>query len=329
MTRLSAKYLGKRLLIAYVTLLVIMTLIFLLLRAMPGGFVESMITPEMTAAQADRIREVWGANDPLYVQYGRFLVNYQTGNFGWSPHWNEAVWGLLLRRLPRTVILFGAIFVVGYMIGPLVGMYLGWWRGSATDQGVFTGGLLAYSAPVFWLAWLFIWFFNYYTGWLPSAYLKTQFPTFAITPLNVTLDMLRHLALPLLSVAVVAWVGPMLVMRTQMNNVVDTNYVRLARAKGLPERTVMIKHAARNALIPVATSAIVGIAFILDGSVIIENLFNWPGLGQLIITGIVQRDFPTVQALFFVLSVLIIVFRLVTDVVYTYLDPRIDFEEGA
>jgi peptide/nickel transport system permease protein len=141
--------------------------------------------------------------------------------------------------------------------------------------------------------------------------------------------MLRHLALPLLSVAVVAWVGPMLVMRTQMNNVVDTNYVRLARAKGLSERTVMIKHAARNALIPVATSAIVGIAFILDGSVIIENLFNWPGLGQLIITGIVQRDFPTVQALFFVLSVLIIAFRLVTDVVYTYLDPRIDFEEGA
>jgi len=110
-----------------------------------------------------------------------------------------------------------------------------------------------------------------------------------------------------------------------MNNVTSEDYVFLAQAKGLSERTVMIKHAARNALIPVATQAIVGLAFLLDGSVIIENVFSWPGLGQVIVTSVLSRDYPVSQAAFFMLAILIIVMRLATDIAYTYLDPRIKF----
>ncbi len=329
MTRISAKYLAKRLIISYVTILIIMTLLFILLRSMPGDFISGMITPEMTKAQVSRLREQWGLNDPLWLQYLRFIFNYQVGNFGWSPTWNTPVWQLVVRRLPRTIILFGGIFIVGFMIGPLVGMYLGWWRGTKRDQSIFTSGLLAYSMPVFWIAWLFIWLFNFELGWLPSAYMLTPFPEFAVTPLAVIRDLLWHITLPLVSVASVSWVGSMLVMRTQMNNVTDKDYVHLARAKGLSERTVMIKHAARNALIPVATQAIVGIAFVIDGSVIIENVFNWPGMGQILVQGVLNRDFPTTQAIFFVLAVLIVFARLLTDIAYTYLDPRIKFgEEG-
>ncbi|MFB6094607.1 MAG: ABC transporter permease [Halanaeroarchaeum sp.] len=328
MTRISAKYLGRRLVISYLTILLIMTLLFVLIRSMPGSFINVMTTSGMTAEQIERIREAWGLNEPLWRQYIQFMINYQMGNFGWSPTQNVPVWDLIVRRLPRTVILFGATFIAGYMIGPLVGMYLGWWRGTTRDQTIFTSGLFIYSMPAFWIAWLVIWLFNYHLEWLPSSYMLTKFAEFEWTAVSLIVDLMRHLALPMLSLIAVGWVGAMLVMRTTMNDVVDADYVFLADAKGVPERGVMIKHAARNALIPVATQAIVGIAFILDGAVLIENVFNYPGMGALLVTAVLNNDYPVTQSVFFMLSVLIIVMRLITDVAYTYLDPRIKFGQG-
>ena len=327
MTRISGRYLAKRIVVSYLTLLVIMSLLFVLLRSMPGSFVTTMITPQMTRAQIERIRETWGLNEPLWRQYVQFMINYQMGDFGRSPTYSTEVSALMLRRLPRTLILFGSTFIIGYIVGPLVGMYLGWWRGSNKDKAIFSSSLMMYSMPAFWIAWLFIWLFNYELGWFPSAYMFTQFPDFDWTAFTVMRDVLYHLALPLLSVSFIGWVGAMLIMRPSMNNVTDEGYVFLARAKGLSERTVMLKHAARNALIPVATGATVGLAFIIDGSVIIENVFSWPGMGQLIVEAVLNRDFPVAQASFFVIAVLIVVMRLLTDVVYTYLDPRIKFGE--
>ncbi|MFB6221625.1 MAG: ABC transporter permease [Halolamina sp.] len=328
MTRISARYLGKRLVISYLTLLVIMTLLFVLIRSMPGSFIMSMITPDMTPEEVEALREAWGLNEPIWGQYVDFMINYQTGNFGRSPTKRVPVWDLIIRRLPRTLILFGGLFLVGYIVGPIVGMYLGWWRGTSKDKSIFTASLLTYSMPAFWIAWLFIWVFNYELGWLPSTYMLTQFPEFEWTAINLIKDVLYHIALPLMSMSFIGWVGPMLVMRPSMNNVTGEDYVFLARAKGLSERTVMMKHAARNALIPVATQAIIGLAFLLDGSVIIENVFSWPGLGQIIVGAVLANDYPITQAAFFMLALLIVVMRLVTDIAYTFLDPRIKFGEG-
>jgi peptide/nickel transport system permease protein len=327
MTRISARYLGKRLLVSYLSLLVIMTIIFVLTKSMPGTFLTSMIGPEMTAEAVQQIRENWGLNEPLWKQYITFMVNYQTGDFGRSPNWNTPVWNLIARRLPQTLLLFGATFIVGYTVGPLVGMYLGWERGSSKDKSVFASSLFVYSMPAFWIAWLFIWLFNYELGWLPSAYMHAQFPEFEWTAVTVMINVLEHAILPVLSIVFVGWVGAMLIMRPSMNNVTDEEYVFLARAKGLSERTVMIKHAARNALIPVATGAVIAIAFLIDGAVIIENVFSWPGMGQLLVGAVLNNDTPTAMAIFFMLAVLIIGARLLTDIVYTYLDPRIKFGE--
>jgi peptide/nickel transport system permease protein len=327
MTRISAKYLSRRLIVSYATILVIMTLLFALIRSMPGSFINLMMSPGMTAEQIAALEARWGLNDPLWQQYIRFMFNYQVGNFGWSPTQNVPVWDLIVRRMPRTVILFGSTFIMGYMIGPLVGMYLGWLRGSTRDQAIFTGGLFMYSMPAFWIGWLVIWVFNYQLGWFPSSYLVTKFPEFEWTTWTIITDVLSHLALPVISVTAIAWVGSMLVMRTTMNDVTDSDYVFLAEAKGVPERAIMIKHAARNALIPVATQAIVGIAFILDGAVLIENVFNYPGMGLLLVDAVLNNDYPVTQAVFFVLAVMIVIMRLVTDVAYTYLDPRIKFGE--
>jgi peptide/nickel transport system permease protein len=325
MTRISARYLGKRLVISYLTLLVIMSLLFVLIRSMPGSFIGSMITPELDPEDIQQLRETWGLNEPIWRQYVEFMLNYQTGDFGRSPTYREPVWDVIVRRLPRTLVLFGAAFLFQYIVGPLIGMYLGWWRGTRKDKSLFTSSLLVYSMPAFWLAWLFIWLFNYELGWFPSTYMFTKFASFEWTTTAIIVDVLKHITLPLISIASVSWVGAMLVMRPAMNNVTSEDYVFLAQAKGLSERTVMIKHAARNALIPVATQAIVGLSFLLSGSVIIENVFSWPGLGEVIVSSVLQRDYPVSQAAFFMLAVLIITMRLLTDVAYTYLDPRIKF----
>ncbi|QLG29400.1 ABC transporter permease [Halorarum halophilum] len=305
-----------------------MSLLFLLLRSMPGSFVTGMITPGMTSEQVERIRQEWGLNEPMWKQYVNFMVNYQTGNFGRSPTHKTEVWSLIVRRMPRTIVLFGSTFLIGFVIGPLVGMYLGWWRGSTKDKSIFSTSLFVYSMPAFWIAWLFIWVFNYELGWLPSAYMFTQFPEFEWNAFTVMRDVLYHIALPLMSLTFIGWVGSMLIMRPTMNNVTDEGYVFLARAKGLSERTVMIKHAARNALIPVVTGAIISLAFLIDGAVIIEQVFNWPGMGALIVDAVLNNDMPVAQATFFMIAVMVVIMRLLTDVVYTYLDPRIKFGEN-
>lgn len=326
MTRISVRYLLYRLVVSYLTILLIMTIMFALIRSMPGDFVFYMTTPEMSAEDVEALREQWGLNAPLWQQYLSFMINYQIGEFGFSPNWNTEVWSLIERRMPRTLILFGAGFIVSYIVGPLIGMYLGWWRGTRRDKYTFTGGLLAYSMPSFWIAWLLIWVFNYELGLLPSTHMLPPFAE-SWSALSLMWRVLHHIALPLFSVAAVSWVGAMLVMRTQMNVVTDSDYVYLARAKGLSERSVMIKHAGRTALIPVATQAIVGIAFIIDGAVIIENVFSWPGMGELLVAAVLNNDYPTAQAVFVMLAVLIVVCRFLTDVAYTYIDPRIKFGE--
>ncbi|WP_044957697.1 ABC transporter permease [Halarchaeum acidiphilum] len=328
MTRFSAAYLARRLAVAYATLLAVMTVLFALLRAMPGSFVSAMTTPGMTAAQVARVRAAWGVDDPLWMRYLRFLYNYQTGHFGWSPTMHAPVAAVLARRLPRTLVLFGAAFLCCYAVGPLAGMLLGWYRDARPTPLALAVSLLVYATPVFWVAWLLVWLFDDALEWLPGRHMVTQFPSFAATPLAVAADFLRHLALPLLSVVLVGWVGAMLLVRPAMRDAARADYVHLARAKGLPERTVLFKHAGRNALVPVTASAAIALAFLVDGAVVTETVFSWPGMGRLIVTAVLNRDYPLAQAAFFLIAVLVVASRLCLDVAYTYLDPRIDFGGG-
>ncbi|GGM72098.1 peptide/nickel transport system permease protein [Halarchaeum rubridurum] len=325
MTRFALRYLLRRLVVAYATLLVVMTLLFVLLRAMPGSFVSAMTTPGMTTAQTARLEAAWGVHDPLWMQYLRFLLNYQTGNFGWSPTMHAPVAAVLARRLPRTLVLFGAAFLACYAVGPLVGMVLGWYRDARGGTLALALSLFVYATPVFWVAWLLVWLLDHRLGWLPSAHMVTQFPAFDVAPLPVALDFLRHLALPLLSVAAVGWVGATLLVRPAMRDAARSDYVDLARAKGLRERTVLFKHAGRNALLPVTTSAALALAFLVDGAVVTETVFSWPGMGRLIVTAVLDRDYPLAQAAFFLVAVVVVVARLGLDVAYTYLDPRLSF----
>lgn len=329
-TRISTQYLAKRLAVSVFVVWALLSILFLLLKAMPGDLTSLLINPNLKPEDIQAIREQYGLDDPLWKQYLKWVTSYAMLDFGYSLRSPEPVATLIFRRLPRTLVLFGTAYLINLTVGTITGIHFGWNRGSVTDRAGFTGGLALYSIPFFWLAWLLLFVFSYPgfgVSWLPDGHMTPSFVS-VFTAGELVSGVLIHLLIPAVSLALVGWAGTMLVMRTSMQEVLGTEYIEMARAKGLSPTTVKYKHAARNALIPVATQSIIGIAFLIDGSVIIETLFSWPGVGQLLFNSIVNRNFTVALASFFILGVLIVVLRLLTDVAYTYLDPRIKFGES-
>jgi peptide/nickel transport system permease protein len=329
-TRISTTYLLKRIAVSVLVIWALLTLIFLLLKAMPGDITTRLLNPNLEPADLQRLRERYGLDEPLWMQYLKWVRNYMLLDFGYSLTGTRRVTAIIMERLPRTLVLFGTAYLINLTVGTLAGIEFGWNRGSAEDKFGFAGGLTLYSIPFFWMAWLLLLVFAY-QGFgvqvFPQTHMTSAFKSVFDAP-TLVVDVLWHLFLPAGSLAVVGWAGTMLVMRTSMQEVLGKEYIQTARAKGLSPTTVKYKHAARNALIPVATQAIVGIAFLIDGSVIVESIFSWPGVGALLVQAILNRNFPVALAAFFMLGVLIVVFRLVTDVAYTFLDPRIKFGES-
>ena len=329
-TRISFRYLLNRLVVSVFIIWALLTLLFLLLKAMPGDVSTLIINPNLETADVEAMKERFGLNDPLWKQYLKWVVNYLTLDFGYSLRSPAPVIDLIAIRFPRTLVLFGTAFLLNFTVGLIAGIHFGWNRGSKTDRFGFVGGLTLYSVPFFWVAWMLLLVFSYKSfgvEWLPNAHMTSAFQS-QFTLWEFVTDVLWHMFLPAASLVMVGWAGTMLVMRTTMQEVLDAPYIQTARAKGLSPATIKYKHGARNALIPVATQAIVGIAFIIDGSVIVEAVFSWPGMGELLITSILGRDFTVALASFFMLGVLIVAMRFLTDIAYTYLDPRIKFGES-
>jgi peptide/nickel transport system permease protein len=310
-----------------VTIYILATLLFVLLHAMPGDIVNAMIKPGMSAEQVENIKQKFGLNEPLWKQYVDFITSYLFFEFGVSFKTFEPVSEQIKERIVPTLILFFPAFVLQYAIGIVTGTYFGWKRGTKTDLVGFISGLTLYSTPFFWFGWILLGVFAYSLGLFPGGSMLTPFVT-DFTWAEGTLDLLWHLVIPVFSLALIGWAGPMLVMRTSMQDVVNSDYIGFAKAQGYNENEVMMKFGARNALIPVVTQAIIGIAFMIDGSVIVETVFSWPGIGKLLVDSIFSRDLPTALAAFYILGVLIVILRLVTDVVYTIIDPRIAFGEN-
>lgn len=329
-TRISTRYLVKRLAVSVVVIWALLTLLFVLLKSMPGSLATQLLNPNLQPEDIRRIKEQYGLNDPLWMQYLKWLRNYAMLNFGYSMQSTEPVIDIIARRLPRTLVLFGTAYLINLTVGTLTGIEFGWRRGTRLDKTGFGVGLTLYSVPFFWLGWLLLLVFAY-EGFgisvFPTAHMTTAF-TSVFSAFGLVTNVLWHLVIPAASLAMVGWAGNMLVMRTSMQEVMDKEYITTARAKGLSPTVVKYKHAARNALIPVATQAIIAIAFIIDGSVIVETVFSWPGIGVLLVDAVLDRNFTVALASFFMLGVLIVVLRLLTDVAYTYLDPRIKFGES-
>jgi len=313
------RYLAVRLYSMGLTLLGLTVLIFLMLRLIPGTVVEQMIGADAVASPAmvAELKRFFGLDQPWYVQYGRWLGQLAHGDLGTSWRTGKPVVALILERLPVTLelTLFSVAFAL--VLGIAAGIVSAVRRDRAVDNITRVGTLLGLSVPVFWQGTMLILFFSLYLRWMPPV-VWVDFS--ADWRRNLTIMVLPALCLGTASAANVARTT-----RSCMLDVLGSEYVRTAAAKGLTGPAVVLKHALRNALIPVVTVAGLQIGILLGGTVVVEEVFTLPGIGRLVLWSIYQRDYPLTQSTILFIAVLFMAINLAVDLLYGYLDPRIRY----
>jgi ABC-type dipeptide/oligopeptide/nickel transport system permease component len=276
-----------------------------------GDPVMLMLPGDASDQEIEELREHLGFNDPLSQQFLRFFFNAVRGDLGDSLYFHVPVMELVLERLPASLELAIAAMFIALIVAVPLGIISAVRRGTLLDMGSMFGALFGLSMPHFWLGIMLMLFFSVYLGWLPTSGRGT----------------LAHLCMPALSLGLPLMAMFARLTRSVMLEVLNLDYIRTARAKGLKESIVISKHALKNALIPLVTVAGMQFSALLGGTVIIETVFAWPGLGRLVVQAIFRRDYPLVQGIVFVLALIFVGMNLLVDILYVYLDPQISYTE--
>jgi peptide/nickel transport system permease protein len=311
------RYLIRRGLISIVTLIAISMVVFSILALAPGdplsGFANN---PNVPPELRQRLRQQLGIDDPIHEQYARWATQYIQGNWGISYTSRSEVSDYVLGRLPTTIAILGSAQLLALMIAIPVGVISAIKQYSLFDQFATTFAFLGFSLPTFFTGLLLIIIFSVKLGWLPFIYDST---VEGIWP-NIKQAIMPVTVLGLFGSATLTRF-----VRASMLEVINQDYVRTARAKGLREQTVVIAHAMRNAMIPVVTIVALQIPAIFGGAVVTEQIFSIPGIGSLLVSSIQSKDVPTVMAIAFGISILVVVFNIIADILYAVLDPRIKY----
>jgi peptide/nickel transport system permease protein len=316
-----ARYLVVRVYSMVVTLAGLTVLVFLMLRLIPGTVVEQMIGADAVVSQAmvDQLRRFFGLDQPWYVQYARWVGQLLQGDLGTSWRTGKPVLHLILERLPVTLEL--TVLAVGFavVLGVAAGIVSAVRQNRAIDHLTRVGALAGLSVPVFWQGTMLILFFSLYLRWMPPV---VWVDLFTDPRRNLTIMLLPAICLGTASAANIARTT-----RSGMLDVLRSEYVRTAMAKGLGGSAVVLKHALKNALIPVVTVAGLQVGILLGGAVVVEEVFTLPGVGRLVLWSIYQRDYPLTQSTILFIAALFMTVNLAVDLLYGYLEPRIRYGE--
>ncbi|WP_027681837.1 ABC transporter permease [Rhizobium leguminosarum] len=322
----ASRRIGQIVFRALLTLLMVASLNFALFRVIPGDPATMLLsgarigtTPEQIEAQ----RERWGLDRPLVPdQLLDYISSTVKGDLGYSFKFRgRQVADLLLERLPTTIALVGIAQIIAIAGGVMLGMYAGWRRGGAIDH-VATGASLAlYSTPAFWLGMLLVVVFSTGLGWLPGY--GAYSPGAGSGSLAWLADYARHLILPASTIALGLMGQYVLVARAAMSEVVTEDYMVTARAKGLTSGQMLMRHAFRNAMLPVVTLVTLNLGYVVAGAITVEAVFAWPGIGGLTVEALNARDYPVLQGIFLLLGASIVFANLLADLTYGFLDPRV------
>jgi peptide/nickel transport system permease protein len=323
-------YIIRRLLWMFPLLLGVSIICFGLLKQAPGDPVVAIIAAgresgqQLTTEDREALRELYGLNRPVYVQYVDWLREAVRGNFGNSTRMRQPVFDVIMMRLPNTMKLAGVSLVITLAIALPLGILSAVKQYSPTDYGLTFFSFVGISIPQFWLALMLLYAFGIWLGWLPVRGIQSA----TVEPglWNSVWDTVSHYILPVTSITLVGLAGYMRYQRAAMLEVIRQDYIRTARAKGLSEKKVIFKHAWRNALIPIIT--LMGYIFVIlvEGSVVVENIFSWPGMGQLAVMSLNQRDYPVMMGIVLLSSVLILFGTLLSDILYALVDPRVRYD---
>ena len=303
------RYVVRRLGYSLLSLVLLSLTIFFFVRV-TGDPAVLLVEPGASQADLDAIRKQFGLDQPLFVQYGHFVSSLVRGDLGQSFYYRTPVLELYLSRLPNSLVLAVAAMAFSLLIGIPTGIIAavrvnGWW-----DSAGKIFSLLGLSLPSFWVGLVMILFFSVYLGWLPSS----------------GAGSVAHVVMPAFALGWYFAAAHMRLTRSSMLEVLGSEYVKLARLKGLPESMVIAKHAFKNALIPVLTLAGINLVIMVNVAVVVETVFAWPGVGRLLYEGIAFRDFPVVQAVVLLAGGMIVIVNLLVDVLYAVIDPRIRLE---
>lgn len=319
-------YVLRRLLQAVPVILLIMVGSFLLIQLAPGDAVDALVG-DMGGADAafvERMRQEYGLDQSVLVQLWRYLVKLAQFDFGWSYVYEQPVATVLMSRLWVTMLLMIGALSAAFVIGVALGTIAARRAYSLTDNVISTLGLLFYAMPSFLLALLMILVFSVKLGWLPVSGIK-DIGAFH-TGWRLWVDVARHLVMPVAALSLIYMAFYMRLMRTSVLEVMDLDFVRTAKAKGAGGRRLMVHHVMRNALMPVITLLGLQVSTVLGGSVVIETIFALPGVGQLAYTSVIKRDLNTLMGIIFLASIIVLVVNIVTDLIYAWLDPRIELQ---
>jgi peptide/nickel transport system permease protein len=313
----------RRILVMIPQLLLLSLVIFVLAKAMPGDAVTGafMGNPDATPEQIEKIRDKYGLNDPWYEQYGRWLGKFVQGDMGQSYVHQQPVTTLLAGKINNTVLLSLCTLIVTYLIALPLGIIAGRWNDTWVDRLIVNYNYLAIATPTFVFALIMLFVFGFVLDWFPiggSVDIRTQDGSWAYL-----VSKAEHLVLPTMSGAILGTVGTIQYLR---NDIIDTklkDFVKTARAKGVPEGRVYTRHILRNSMLPIAAFLGLEITGLIAGSVFIETIYSYPGLGRLFIESIRQRDFTVVSALVMISGAAVIVGTMLSDIILSIVDPRI------
>ncbi len=321
-------YIFKRLLQAIPLLVGIATVTFFIVHIAPGDpmdvYMEKQHRKEVDSRVIEALRHKYGLDQPLPVQYVKWLRNLAQGDLGESFRYRRPVSELIKERVPYTLQLTVLALLLGAMLGIALGIISAVKQYSGLDKSLTVGSLVFYSMPEFWLAVMLVLLFAVNLRWLPTSQTRSlDYELFSLS--GKILDRLWHLILPVFVLGVASAAGTARYMRNQLLEVLSEEYVLAARARGLSERAVILKHALRNALIPIITIYGLELPFLLGGAVLIEKVFAWPGMGLLSVEAIEARDYPIILATSMIAAVLVVIGNLLADVIYAVVDPRISY----
>ena len=313
-------YLVRRLLLVGPVLLGVSVVVFMVLHLSPGDPAEIMLGPQATKEDLERLRTELGLTEPLPVQYARWLGHVVQGDLGRSLWMKRPVLGEVLGRFQATLILTGTALLLSTVGGIALGVASATRPNSLLDRLSAVASLFGVSMPVFWLGIVLMVIFALWLGWLPASGMYSPYGGGDLR------DLLAHLALPAVTLAAASVTIVARLTRSTMLETLGQDYIRTARAKGVVERLVVLRHGLRNALIPIVTVVGVQAGYLLGGAVLTETVFAWPGVGTLMVQGILARDFPLVQGCVLVVALCFVLVNLAVDALYAWLDPRIRLE---
>jgi peptide/nickel transport system permease protein len=312
------KYIGRRLLQAIPLLVGVSILAFAMMHLAPGGPLSVYtLNPTITAQDIERIKAVFGLDQPIYLQYARWAWGMFTGDWGNTFFGGRPVFAVIMERVPATFLLMGSAMAVAVLLGMSIGILGAFKRYSLFDYLATTGAMVALSFPTFWFGLMAIFIFSLKLGWLPSGGMYT------LGGEEDILDLLRHMILPTMVLSLVLVAQWSRYTRSSFLEVIHQDYIRTARSKGLSGSRILFRHAYPNALAPLIALAGVQLPWLFSGALVTETIFGWPGMGRLFVDALTMKEYPVLMGMVMVTAITVIIGNLLADTVNALLDPRI------